>query len=135
MSEYKIRSALVQTFRGGIALPGVYENAKYNSQADTPWFEFFFIPNPPVVSTLGDQGSDEHTGIVQVNLNYPINDGSGAALQKVDEVRALFKAGSKHIFDGQTVTAISCGQNGTGQIVNGFYQTTLTIQYRALTPR
>ena len=117
-------------------MPGVYENdGEFNPQADAAWFQFFFIPNQPSVITLGDQGSDEHTGIVQINLNYPMNEGSGTALEKADELRALFKAGSKHIFDGQTVTAISCGLSGSGQIINGFYQTILTIEYKAHTAR
>jgi len=117
-------------------MPGVYENdAQHEPEADASWFQFFFIPNQPTAATLGNQGSDEHTGIVQINLNFPINEGSGTALEKADELRILFKAGSKHTYQGQTVTAISCGQNGAGQIVNGFYQTILTIQYRAQSAR
>ena len=136
MSIHKIRSALVETFSGGIGLSGVYENTNgYTPQADTPWFEFFMIPNRPVVVTIGDEGLNEHTGIVQVNLNYPIHEGSGNMLQKVDEVSALFKAGSRHVFEGQTVSISSCGLDGSSQIVNGFFQSILTIQYKAQTPR
>lgn len=117
-------------------MSGNYENTNdYTPKADTPWFEFFMIPNRPVVVTLGDDGLNEHTGIVQINLNYPLHEGSGSMLQKVDEVSALFKAGSRHSYQGQTVSVISCGLDGSSQIVNGFYQSVLTIQYRAQTPR
>jgi len=117
-------------------LSGNYENSNdHDPRADTPWFEFFLIPNRPSVVTLGDEGLNEHTGIVQINLNYPLHEGSGAVLQKADEVSNLFKAGSRHTYQGQTVSIISCGLDGSGQIVNGFYQAILTIQYRAQTPR
>lgn len=127
---------MVQTFSGGISLPGIYENdGGYDPQADTPWFEFFLIPNRPVVVTLGDDGLNEHTGIAQINLNYPIHEGSGAVLLKADEVSDLFKAGSRHTYQGQTVSVISCGLDEAGQTVNGFFQSILTIQYRAQSPR
>ena len=139
MSIYKIRSALVQTFSGGISLPGIYENeggeGAHAPQANEAWFEFFLIPNRPVVVTLGDDGLNEHTGIAQINLNYPIHEGSGAVLLKADEVSDLFKAGSRHTYQGQTVSVISCGLNGSSQVVNGFFQSILTIQYRAQSPR
>lgn len=139
MSIFKIRSALVQTFSGGIALPGIYENdggeGAYVPQADEAWFEFFLVPNRPAVVTLGDDGLNEHTGFAQINLNYPIHEGSGNMLQKVDEVSALFKAGSRHTYQDQTVSVISCGLDGSSQTVNGFFQSILTIQYRAQSPR
>lgn len=120
-------------------MPGIYENdggeGAHTPQANEAWFEFFIIPNRPVVVTLGDDGFNEHTGIVQVNLNYPMHEGSGAMLQKADQVSALFKAGSRHVFEGQTVSVISCGLNGSGKTVNGFFQSILTIQYKAQTPR
>lgn len=117
-------------------MSGNYENSNdYTPKADTPWFEFFLIPNPPRVVTLGDGGLDEHTGFAQVNLNYPLHEGTGAMLQKADEISALFKAGSRHTYQGQTVSIISCGLDGVGQTVNGFSQSKLTIQYRAQTPR
>lgn len=116
-------------------MPGVYENATYEPEADQAWFEFYYIPNAPVVVTMGDAGFDEHTGIVQINLNYPLNAGSGSALAMADQIRALFPAGSRHTFNTQTVKVRSCGVTGAGQLVNGYYQLILTITYTARTTR
>lgn len=136
MSIHKIRSALVQAFEsGGFSLPAVYENTSHDSDADIPWCSFFFIPNQPSAATLGDQGEDDHTGIVQINLNYPLLNGSGEALQKADEIRAVFKAGATFSYLGQNVFIKSSGVSRASQVENGFYQTILTIQWQARTSR
>jgi hypothetical protein len=136
MSLQNIRSALAQAFQsGGFGLPVVYENAPRSTQANAPWAEFFFIPNQPVVRTLGDQGQDEHTGIVQINLNYPLHEGPGRVLQKADQIRAVFKAGAAFTHTGQVVHIRSSGLSRAPQIEGGFFQCIFTIQWRANTAR
>jgi len=137
MSLFKIRSALATAFSsGGFDLPVNYDNAKkVDVKCDLPWCEFYFIPTQPVVSTLGDQGEDEHLGIVQINLNYPINEGMGNLLKKADDIRAVFKAGTSLTYQTQVVRITSCGISRAAQVVNGFYQSILTIEFRALTAR
>ena len=137
MSIAKIRSALVQAFENGaFDLPTVYENTdSYTPQANTPWCQFIFIPNQPNVLTLGSTGEDEHTGLVRVLLNYPLDTGSGAALLKADEIRAVFKAGTTFTYDGQSVMVRSCGVNQVSEITDGFHTTAVTITWRALTAR
>lgn len=137
MSIKKIRSALVQAFESAnFSLDTVYENTDgYTPNASTPWCEFYFIPNSPSALTLGDDGKNEFTGLVQVNLNYPLNSGIGDSMDKVEEITNVFKIGSDFTYDGQTVTVTRSGQDRGGQTDDGFYQSIISIQWRALAPR
>lgn len=137
MSVGDIRSALAQSFEdGNFSLPIVYENTDdYSPQASQPWCEFYFVPNSPVALTLGDEGQNEHTGFVQINLNYPLNSGIGDSMDKVEAIMTAFKIGSDHTHNSQTVTVTKCGQNRGGQTKDGFYQSIISIEWRALTPR
>lgn len=132
MSIFKIEAALRQAFSsGGFALPVAQENVVYKPQAGTAWAELFIIPNRPAAVTLGDSGQDEYTGIMQVNLNYPLGEGSGLAAQKADEICAVFKGGAAFTYDSQTVHIRNSGKDRVAQNINGFYQTTLTITWYA----
>jgi len=131
-----IRSAIAQAFENGnFGLPVVYENTGEDQQGGQPWCEFSFTPNAPDVLTLGDDGENEHTGFAQVNLNYPLNSGIGESMDKVAEIMAVFKIGTDLVYNGQTVTVTRCGQDRGGQNENGFYQSIVSIEWRATTPR
>lgn len=135
MSLTKIKSALVDAFQtGGFSLPTAYENRNYEPKPGTPWAELFVIPNQPEVATLGDAGEDSHTGIFQINLNYPPNQGEGPILATADAVRAVFSAGKRLTNNGQTMTVLSCGRS-RGIQAGGWYRISITITWYALTAR
>lgn len=137
MSLFKVQAALVQAFQNGtFNLPTVWENNQdYEPQTDTAWCEFRFIPNEPEPRTLGDQGEDEFTGVVNVILNYPLNSGIGETMEKADEIKAVFKPGSTFEDSGQTVRVTRSGLARGGETEAGFYQSVFTISWRALAPR
>lgn len=137
MSLSKIRSALAQAFvDGAFNLPTVYENKPdYEPQTNTAWCEFRFIPNEPEPRTLGDQGEDEFTGVVNVVLNYPLNSGIGETMEKADEIKAVFKPGQSFTHSGQSVIVTRCGLSRGGETEGGFYQSVFTISWKALAIR
>lgn len=137
MSIAKIRSALVQAFTdGAFNITTVHENTNdFEPQTDTPWCEFRFIPNEPEPRTLGDQGEDEFTGVVNVILNYPLNSGIGETMEKADEIKTVFKPGTSFSYSGQSVQVSRSGLQRGGQTEAGFYQSVFTITWRALAAR
>ena len=135
MSE-KIDSALVQAFvAGSFSLSVAYENDGFNPVTGTPYAELFVLHNQPSVNTLGDGGQDLIDGIMQININYPLDDGSGNAKVKATAIRDFFVAGSRFTFSGQEVFITSAGRNGSGRREGNWYQIIITIQWEARVTR
>lgn len=135
MSLSKIKSTLVNAYiTGGFRLPTAYENRIFKPDNTKPWASIFIVPNQPTVATLGDAGTDNHDGFLQIDLNYPAGQGDGEILAKVDEIRAHFTAGKYFTLDNQTVVISSCGRS-QGRDVNGMYQINITINWYARTAR
>ena len=129
-----ISQALVAQYRASGAFTDAltaYENAAFTKPAAAvPWAAVFIIPNQPAPESAGSGGMDGHTGIMQVDLNYPVNAGSGAIVAKADSVAQYFKAGTRLAYGGQQVQIQSCGRS-QGRPVDGFYRVSMTINWTA----
>ncbi|MFT0140784.1 phage tail terminator-like protein [Alcanivoracaceae bacterium MT1] len=97
-----IRNALVLSWvEGQFGLPTAYPNKKpgagvEQAQADNqPWVSLFVVPAQPGVATLGSTGQDRHDGFMQIDLNYPLDTGDTAALDKADEIATRYVAGRR----------------------------------------
>lgn len=135
MALYDIKKTLIQAYvDGSFALDTAYENRTFTKPASGPFAEVYILPNQPTVDTLGDAGRDLHTGILQINLNYPRNQGDGAILTKADAIRNYYEAGTRFSHEGQEVFIMSCGRS-VGRLVDNHYQIVLTINWRAQTAR
>ena len=131
----KIDSALIQAFDdAGFGLPFAVENESYTPVTGTPYAQLFILPNQPTVSTMGDSGQDLITGLMQVNLNYPVGDGSGLAKQKATAIRNVFKAGYRPSYDGQEVFITSSGR-GIARNQDSWYQVVVNIIWEARVTR
>lgn len=135
MSFAKIKSALVSAYEtGAFGLPTAYENRDFDPINTGPWAAVYVIPNQPEVATLGSIGTDQHEGILQIDLNYPAGAGDGDVLTKADEIGAVFKAGTYVDHDGQQVYIVGCGRS-QGRRELGMYRISLTIEWYARTAR
>lgn len=137
MSEAKIRHALVTALEDStFDLSTVYDNVgAFEPDPSIAYAEFFFMSNPPQPVTMGDDGEDLHTGIVQINLNYPLNGGIGEALDQVDYLRTVLKPSAPLVHESQVVRIRTCGISGPPQKVNGFYQIIVSITWRSMSAR
>jgi len=132
---HKIDSALIQAFEsGGFGLAYTVENQSEDPPTGTPYAQLFILPNQPTVSTMGDSGQDLITGLMQVNLNYPIGDGAGEAKQKATEIREVFKAGYRPTYDGQEVFITSSGR-GIARNQDSWFQVIVNIIWEARVTR
>lgn len=77
---------------------------------------------------------DETVGIFQVNLNYPLNDGTGNILAAVQRLRDYFVAGRRLVYQGQCVKVMRVTRNNL-RPVDGWQQINVSIYYSANTIR
>lgn len=137
MSITNIRSALVQAFVASNLFDPVavqYENILFQAPDNLPWAAVYFVPVPPVVATLGEGGSDEQRGFLQIDLNFTQNSGEKEINAAFEVLRSLFTAGRRFSYSGQEVIILSCGR-ANGKIINGFFRIPVTVQFYAHVPR
>lgn len=137
MSLSKVNSALVQAFlaTGLFAQSKVqFENVLFTPPTGEPWAAVYFVPNTPEVSTLGEEGTDEATGFLQIDLNFPNNKGTAACNEAVDTLRNTFTAGKRFVYLGQELAILNCGRS-QGRNANGLYTVSVTVSFLAQLPR
>lgn len=88
----------------GVALAPDY------SPNNVPWLRFFYLPNQPEQITLGANGQDTITGVFQIDVMTPKNNGDIQGLSIADTLcETLFKSGTTHTHNGVTVKIRSAG--------------------------
>lgn len=74
----------------------VFENNKDNSNKLSPWISVFILPAITDQATLGGSGigTDDHAGILQLDVNYPDYSGASDMITMCDTINAHFKSGA-----------------------------------------
>lgn len=114
MSVAKMTSALMKSVRAvNIAfleeLPVRWPNVDITPPNESPYLSVDLLPNPSRVVTLGNQGEDEHTGILQIGLFYPIQQGNGDIAAAEVVLRDFYVPGVFFSHEGQTVQVTQFG--------------------------
>lgn len=135
MSFSNIKSALIQSWiDGGFLLPTGYENRVYEPVAGEEWAQVFIVHAQPENLDTGTLGQDKHNGFMQVNLNYPLNEGDGTPLAKASAIAAYYRAGRVFSYGGQDVTIQSAGIT-QGVNSSGWFQIILTVYWYSYVTR
>lgn len=132
MSASKIEPILRAAFLA--AIPAAVNNTAFENQAFKPagkdsWYIFTYIPARPDVATLGSGGSDAISGLVQIDLNIKEGRGKEGVEAFENALRSAFTAGKRLVQDSVNVIIKSCGRNGPGRPVDGFYRFTVSIDW------
>lgn len=130
MRELKLRNALVGGVLDanlGIALGVQNEGFDKPTDGKTPWAFVYYMPNEPSVATLGDAGEDAFTGLLQVDLNYPLNQGEFDVMETAGKLSAFFKAGKALTFEEVTAKVQWCGPSGSGREVDGWWRVSVRV--------
>lgn len=119
-----------------MGLPFAVENAPFDKPAETPWASVWIVPSPGGVRavTCGDAGEDEHVGIVQVDLNYPMRRGTRDQRLMCDKLATFFVAGRRMISGLANVLVVSCDKS-MGREVDGWWRVSMTVTWRARVAR
>src|SRR5690606_12455803 len=127
MSFNTIPAALIAHYRAGAFFTDAltaYPNAAFTKPAPTvAWASVFNIPATTAALSLAD--SDEMPGVFQIDLNYPLNKGAGAAQTTAQQIRAHFKRGTR--VSGVEIGAVSYVPLGP---VDGWYRGVVSVEYR-----
>lgn len=135
MSQLNIQRAFLTAFvttNSVFSLPAAYENRDYKPTPGTAYAELLFIPNEEVPLSLKD--SNETTGLFRVILRYPVNQGSGNAFAKAQEIVDAFPIGSELSYSG-TKLRIMRSQLQRGLVEDGWFKVNVTFRYVALLTR
>ena len=109
MSLESVQSACVAAVVA--AMPDIefeHENSPFEKPHGAKWgaINFEHAGNEP--STMGDDGFDQDTGFVQVDIRYPLDTGWQDAAEDFDRLRAAWKRGASYTSGGQEVRCGDC---------------------------
>lgn len=131
MSVLKIKSALLEAVKAAApSTPLEVDNTTLKPTAGKPWLQSRFSPNPPTPITCGDEGEDEMTGYLQVNVNAPGGVGENTHNALLIPLINTFKVGTTLSYEGQEVTVTSAGR-AQGFPVDSWYRIPFTVAFRA----
>lgn len=75
-----------------------FPNESFERPDDGYWYELYFLPAEPVQIELGTEARSRWSGVMQINICVPKNDGIVPLNSRYDNIAALFRSGS--IIDG-----------------------------------
>jgi hypothetical protein len=99
-----INSAIVTRYKDGdFQLPTFWPGVNYEPTAGAAHARAWFLPAGNDAGSLGGTGLDVIRGILQIDLMYPDGKGIGVALEKADDVAAIFERGQSEVYGTSTV--------------------------------
>ena len=102
MSAVLIRQALEVGLAGMTALQTAYENAKFTPVSGVPYQRVTLLLAQPANPEIGSSYTEQ--GFMQVDLCYPLDNGSRAAAARAGLIRTTFYRGAPFTASGVTVT-------------------------------
>lgn len=97
------------------ALSTAWENTPYEPQAGTAYQRVTLLAAAPDNSTFGN-GYYREQGILQIDLMYPLSDGTAAAAARAELIRAEFKRGTSVVSGGVTVIIEKTPEVSAGRV-------------------
>lgn len=102
MKYATIQKAMIQAWKDAdFGLTTFYPDRNYNPTTDHA--RLFFLPVDNVPATMGADGANDISVIMQADIMYRTGRGNGEALEIVDAVCAAFPSGLRLTADGQQV--------------------------------
>ena len=126
MSLLDVRAALLTRATAvspGAAIPTAstwFENKRHmvgtietQPPIDALWYRIAWIPGPdPDMDGIGFGAKVRHTGIMQINVCDPRDNGDVPVSTEAQRIQDCFKAGTNLAYNGQIVTITGCGRTG-----------------------
>lgn len=124
-----IPSALIAHYRAGAFFADdrtAYPNAAFTKPGTSiAWAALNVIPARTGALSLTD--SDDMAGVLQIDLNYPLNGGAGTVQAMADAMRTQFRRGTR--VQGIEIGTVSYAALGP---VDGWYRGVVSVDYRAI---
>lgn len=100
----KVNGALITRWDAGAF--GLTKYVQGKDATPTPGVKhaiIWVIPSPVDGVSMGPTGYDRMAGIMQVDLRYPTNQGTGDIIAKADAIAAYFQRGQSQVYQSQQV--------------------------------
>lgn len=112
-----IRAALTAQLNTMTGVPAVaWENSPYTPVVGIPYLKPTILWAESFQAELGVSGANNESGIYQITVNYPLNQGMAPINSMVGKLRSWFKRGTILTYNGLYVTIrkVSLGPLNTG---------------------
>jgi hypothetical protein len=130
MSSLKIKAALEVALNGlSPPLATAWENTAFTPVLGTPYQYVRFLGFIPNNVEFGE--SHQIDGFFQIDLMYPLLEGTGNILARAELIKALFKVGSSFTNNGLVVNITETPQIGSGQNDGDRWKIVVRIYYSA----
>lgn len=131
MSSVKIRNALETALNAmSPALSTSFENASFTPPVSTTAYQSATLLLAEPDNTVYG-GTFQEMGLMQVDLNYPMQTGAGAAYARAELLRTTFARGESFTSSGTTVTILRTPEILPGRNVDGRYVLPVRIRFFA----
>ena len=128
-----IQSALIESWNNGnFGLTTIYSDR--NGSPTTDHARLRFIPAASTPATMGSDGTNEVTGIFQVDIMTRTGRGNGEALESADSVCAAYPSGRRISYNGQQIIIWGAELNGP-RSEGGWLRSTVSINFAAYVRR
>lgn len=124
--------ALLNAALGGIVV--VTENLDYSPQSGVPYVAGYLLPAPTVQASLGRDGCDNHSGLYQIDINYPKDNGTTDLKVTADLVNQVFFSGAVFTLNNVVVNIRNVSIDRV-VIAGGWATLSTTIEYYSYTQR
>lgn len=130
-----IQSALFASWAtGAYGLTTYYPNRDYNPATGDDHARLFVLWGGSDAATMGSDGTNEVTGIFQIDLMFRTGRGDGEALEMIDTICADYISGTRLNYNSQQVVIWGATPT-TLATENGWLRSVLTINFSAYVRR
>lgn len=113
----------------GLLYPIAWEGKTFTPPSNAPWLAAWLLP----AYTDALQTVDKHGGILQIDVNHPLNAGAPRVLEDVDKLLRYFASGKRFSTGDQAVTVRKREPSRILQI-DGWLRASVSVSYRAGSP-
>lgn len=134
---FNIELALFNSYREiGLTYPLSEPNKELTNKqkGNGAWIKLAVLNAQSNVATLGDSGTDNNPGVLQIDVNVLQNTGTGVLLNICDTICSHFHAGKGLQYKGQGVKITGSSISGIRN-VGGYARRTVSVRFYARTPR
>lgn len=137
MSVLDIDGALIQAYIDlDLGLSTAYEGVEFEPPTTNgaKWASVFIVPAVTDFNSLGSNGTDLHTGFMQIDFNVKPGIGRALLVGYYDTIRASFIGGKAFTQNSQSVR-INTVERSSIRSVGGWNRISITINWEAETIR
>jgi len=134
---FNIEQALIKAVKAiGLSYPMSEPNRELTNEqkGNGVWLKVSVLNGQTNVATLGDSGTDNNPGVLQIDVNVLQNKGAGQLLNVCDVICTNLHAGKGLQYQGQAVKLTGSSISGIRN-VGGYARRSVSVRFYARTKR